>query len=378
MTDPAPEKTNPSIARVPVDLGNRSYDILIGPGLLQQAGDLAAPLLGQPRTLVVTDTTVAGLHLNTLLESLTAAGIEATTHVVPAGEASKSFAELQKLCEAILAARLERSDSIIALGGGVIGDLTGFAAAITRRGMNFIQMPTTLLSQVDSSVGGKTGINTSTGKNLVGAFHQPSLVLADIACLETLPARDFLSGYAEVAKYGLINDPAFFSWLDLNLDALKQGDTEIRTEAVRRSCQAKAAIVAEDEKEQGVRALLNLGHTFGHALEAETSYSDRLTHGEGVAIGMALAMDFSAEEGLCPAQEATRATQHLARAGLKTHISQINGPALNPERLLAAMFQDKKVQGGRLTFILSRGIGQAFIARDVSPEKLKAFLSTRV
>ncbi|TNE40734.1 MAG: 3-dehydroquinate synthase [Alphaproteobacteria bacterium] len=374
----ASHNLEPPLARVRVDLGDRSYDILIGPDLLPEAGTHIAPLLGQPRTLVVTDSTVAALHLETLLKSLEGAGIEARSHVLPAGEASKSFAQLQNLCEAILDARLERSDSVIALGGGVIGDLTGFAAAITRRGMNFIQIPTTLLSQVDSSVGGKTGINTSSGKNLVGAFHQPRLVLADVSCLDTLPERDFLSGYAEVVKYGLINDPAFFSWLDLNLDALRHGDTKVRAEAVRRSCMAKAAIVTQDEREQGVRALLNLGHTFGHALEAETGYSARLTHGESVAIGMALAMEFSAEEGLCPVQEATRATEHLARAGLKTHISQIDGPPLDPERLLAAMFQDKKVQGGRLTFILSRGVGQAFIARDIAPEKLQAFLSTRV
>ncbi|TNE57057.1 MAG: 3-dehydroquinate synthase [Alphaproteobacteria bacterium] len=378
MTSPAPQNAKPLHACVPVDLGERSYDILIGPGLLQSAGEHIAPRLNQPRTLVVTDSTVANIHLETLLNSLRASGIETSSYVVPAGEASKSFTELEKLCEAILTARLERADSIIALGGGVIGDLTGFAAAIVRRGMKFIQIPTTLLSQVDSSVGGKTGINTTMGKNLVGAFHQPSLVLADIACLDTLPARDFLSGYAEVVKYGLINDPDFFSWLDLNLDLLKAGDIDARAEAVRRSCLAKANIVAQDETEQGLRALLNLGHTFGHALEAETGYSARLTHGEGVAIGMALAMAFSAEEGLCPSQESERATAHLARAGLKTQIKQIEGPALDPDRLLTAMFQDKKVQSGRLTFILSRGIGQAYIARDIAPEKLKAFLTTQV
>lgn len=377
MTQPQSDLV-PGIEKVSVALGTRSYDIMIGADLLERAGELVAPLLSRSKTLIVTDGNVAPLHLQRLTKGLEKTGIQHASIILKPGEKTKSFVELEALCGKLLQANLERTDTLIALGGGVIGDLTGFASAILRRGMNFIQVPTTLLAQVDSSVGGKTGINMSEGKNLVGAFHQPRFVLADITCLETLSPRDFLSGYAEVIKYGLINDAEFFSWLDNNLEGLKSGDRGLRIEAVRRSCASKAAIISEDEREQGTRALLNLGHTFGHALEAETGYSDRLTHGEAVAIGMVLAHQFSSEQGLCPGQETSRVIDHLTRAGLKSKITDIQGGKLAPDRLLDHMFQDKKVEGGKLTFILTRGIGQAFIARDVSTDNLKAFLATRV
>jgi 3-dehydroquinate synthase len=365
------------VERIAVSLGERSYDIFIGANLLERAGDWIAPKLVRPRTLVVTESTVAETQLGRLRSGLEAKGIDFDTLILEPGEGTKSFAGLERLCSDLLAAKLERTDTVIALGGGVIGDLTGFAASIVRRGMNFIQVPTTLLAQVDSSVGGKTGINTKQGKNLVGAFHQPSLVLADVTCLETLPERDFKSGYAEVVKYGLINDPDFFSWLTAKNADLMDGNVQTRAEAVRRSCQAKANIVAQDEKEHGVRALLNLGHTFGHALEAETGYSDRLTHGEAVSIGMTLAHEFSAFMGLCPSEDVERLVAHLQSAGLKTKLQDIPGELCRVQNLIKHMYQDKKVQDAKLTFILTRGIGQAFVARDIDVSKLEAFLTSK-
>ena len=345
---------------VPVALGDRSYEILIGAGLIEQAGDLIRPLLPRALSAIVTDETVAGLHLEALTRSLAAAGIATEAIVLPPGEASKDFATLELLVDRLLSLKLERRDLVIALGGGVIGDLTGFAASILRRGMGFVQIPTTLLAQVDSSVGGKTGINTRFGKNLVGAFHQPRLVLADVGILDTLPRRELLAGYAEVAKYGLLGDAGFFTWLEANGDRVVAGDRAARAYAVKVSCEAKAAIVARDEREDGDRALLNLGHTFGHAMEAAHGFSSRLLHGEAVAIGMVAAFSLSHQLGLSDAEATRRAEQHLAGVGLPTR--PFGG---TPEQLLELMRQDKKVVGGRMTFVLARGIGQAFMTRDV-------------
>lgn len=363
--------------KVTVELGDRAYDILVGPGLIANAGTYLKPLLRRARLAIVTDETVAGLHLPALQKGLDAAGIHHDAIVLPAGEGTKSFAQLEKLTEWLLEAGIERGDLVVALGGGVVGDLTGFAAAILRRGVDFAQIPTTLLSQVDSSVGGKTGINTRQGKNLAGAFHQPRIVLADVAALETLPMREFLAGYAEVVKYGLIGDRTFFDWLEENLDRLKSGDVDVRIHAIVKSCKAKAATVAADEREGGVRALLNLGHTFGHALEAATGFSQRLVHGEGVAIGMALAFGLSARLGLCSGQDATRVRHHLQRAGLPACLADVPGSLPDADALIALMGQDKKVQDGKLTFILARGIGEAFITRDVDPDALRALLRER-
>lgn len=363
--------------KVTVELGERAYDIFVGRGLIANAADHLLPLLRRKRVAIVTDEAVAKLHLPALEKSLDAASIRHSSLRLPQGEGTKSFAQLEKLTEWLLGEGIERGDLIIALGGGVIGDLTGFAASILRRGVDFAQIPTTLLSQVDSSVGGKTGINTKHGKNLAGAFHQPRLVLADTDALETLPMREFLAGYAEVVKYGLIGDRDFFDWLEAELDKLKAGDVEARIQAIVKSCEAKAATVAADEREGGVRALLNLGHTFGHALEAATGFSSRLVHGEGVAIGMALAFDLSARLGLCPRQDAVRVRNHLTRAGLPSRLSDIEGPLPDADGLIALMGQDKKVVDGKLTFILARGIGEAFITRDVDPEALRALLRER-
>jgi 3-dehydroquinate synthase len=359
---------------VRVELGPRSYDIAIGPGLAAEAGRRIAAALPGARLAVVTDETVAALHLPRLKAALESAGLEPITITVPAGELSKSFAVLERVVDDILAARLERSDAVVAFGGGVVGDLAGFAAAIARRGMALIQMPTTLLAQVDSSVGGKTGINSAHGKNLVGAFHQPRLVLADTALLDTLPRREFAAGYAEVVKYGLIDDAAFFGWLEAKHEAVFAGGAE-RQQAIAHSCRAKAAIVARDEEEAGERALLNLGHTFGHALEAFCGYDPaRLIHGEAVAIGVALAHDFSAAEGLAPTADAERVRRHLDAVGLPSRIGAIPGPRPSAKALMRHIAQDKKVRRGRLTFVLSRGIGQAFIAAEVAPERIEAFL----
>jgi 3-dehydroquinate synthase len=362
---------------VRVELGERGYDIHVGPGLIAQAGKYLEPLLRRARVAIVTDETVARHHLPALTASLDEHGIAHDEIVLPAGESTKSFAQLEKLTEWLLETGVERGDLVIALGGGVIGDLTGFAASIVRRGVDFAQIPTTLLSQVDSSVGGKTGINTRQGKNLAGAFHQPRLVLADTDALKSLPMRDFLAGYAEVVKYGLIDDRDFFDWLETNLDAIKAGDDAARSYAIVKSCEAKAAIVAADERESNVRALLNLGHTFGHALEAATGFSSKLVHGEGVAVGMALAFDYSARLGLCPSQDAVRVHRHLERAGLPCSLADIPGPLPDAEGLIALMGQDKKVVDGKLTFILVRGIGEAFITRDADRGTLKALLGER-
>ena len=360
---------------VPVSLGHRSYDIHIGEGLLARAGDIVAPFMKRPMTAIVTDENVAEAHLATLERALASRGIRSTAIVMPPGEATKSYRHLAELCDRLLGAGIERRDRIIAFGGGVIGDLAGFAAAILRRGVDFIQIPTTLLSQVDSSVGGKTGINSSHGKNLIGAFHQPLAVITDIALLNTLPRRELAAGYAEVAKYGLLGDPGFFEWLEGAAPTIMRGDSQARIHAIRRSCEAKAQIVAEDETETGVRALLNLGHTFGHALESATGYSQRLLHGEGVSIGMVQAFRFSERQKLCAPGTAERVAKHLKSVGLPVHASEIPGELPPPATLLDIMRQDKKAQGGRLTFILTRGIGEAFIAKDVADAEVLDFLT---
>ncbi|MGJ0507962.1 MAG: 3-dehydroquinate synthase [Methylocystis sp.] len=358
-----------------VALGGRSYDILIGAGLVEEAGAHIGRIAPGAACAIVTDENVARLHLATLEKSLTDAGIRYTTIVVSPGEGSKSLATFGRVCDEVLAARIERRDLIVAFGGGVVGDLAGYVAASVRRGSRFVQIPTTLLSQVDSSVGGKTGINSAYGKNLIGAFHQPSLVLADVDVLRTLSLREFRAGYAEVVKYGLIGDRRFFEWLEADAEAVFHSRAE-QICAVAVSCETKATIVARDETEQGDRALLNLGHTFGHAFELLTSYdSDRLVHGEGVAIGMACAARFSARLGLCSAQDAERVAKHLASVGLPTEIHQIPGFDADAQAILTAMYQDKKVEGGALTFILMRGVGEAFIAKSVEPVEVLAFLN---
>jgi 3-dehydroquinate synthase len=366
---------------VPVTLGSRGYDIAIGPGLIADAGDAVKRLAPSARCAVVTDETVAPLHLAAVASGFKAAGIALDEIILPAGESTKSFTQLVTLCDSLLDLRLERGDIVIALGGGVIGDLAGFAASILKRSVRLVQIPTTLLAQVDSSIGGKTGINTRHGKNLIGSFHQPSLVLIDIDVLDTLDSRELRSGYAEVAKYGLLGDAAFFEWLEANAGGIFAGDKAARLHAIERCCRAKAEIVAEDEKEHGRRALLNLGHTFGHALEAWAGYSARLLHGEAVAIGMVLAFEMSEEMGLCPPGAATRAAAHLRAAGLPVRISDMaamTGGALPPaEELVALMLQDKKATAGRLSFVLVRGIGDAFVSNAVDPDRLLAFLRAR-
>jgi 3-dehydroquinate synthase len=369
----APLRTNEPIV-VQVALGARTYDIVIGRGLLASLGARTKALRPGAKTVIVTDETVAKLHRAATEQSLAAAGIESSAIVVPPGEGSKNYATFEKVCEAIIAARIERADLAIALGGGVIGDLAGFAASCVRRGLDFVQVPTTLLAQVDSSVGGKTGINSRQGKNLIGAFHQPVMVIADTALLDTLPVRDFRAGYAEVAKYGLLGDAAFFSWLEANWQDIFAGGSA-REHAIAVCCRAKAAIVARDERETGERALLNLGHTFGHALEAGAGFSDRLLHGEGVALGMVLAFEFSARKGLIGADVAARARAHLAAVGLPTHVSQVPGGVPGVDALMDLIAQDKKVKRGRLTFILVQGIGQAFIENNVDPFEVRAFLA---
>lgn len=363
-------------AIVHVALGARSYDIHIGTDVLARAGQFIAPQLRRPRIAVVTDENVAKAQLPALTDACAAARIETVCLTLPAGEATKDFARLERLTRWLITERVGRDDMIVALGGGVIGDLTGFAAAILRRGTGFIQIPTTLLAQVDSSVGGKTAINTPEGKNLVGAFHQPSLVLADTSTLDSLPEREVLAGYAEVVKYGLLGDRAFFEWLEVRGRQVIAGDPAAREEAVARSCQAKADIVAADERENDQRALLNLGHTFGHALEAEGGYDGRLLHGEAVAIGMVQALDFSVSQGLCPGQDAERARRHLQAVGLPTRPADRGLGDIPASRLLDHMAQDKKVRDGRLTFVLARGIGEAFVTRDVDAAGLQSFLET--
>ena len=367
-----------SARTVRVELGARSYDILIGPNLIAQAGREIAERLPGARLAVVTDETVAALHLPALRAALAKAGIEAEAIVLPPGEPTKSFEQLVPLVERLLACKLERGDAVLALGGGVIGDLAGFAAGIVKRGTRFVQVPTTLLAQVDSSVGGKTGINTSAGKNLVGVFHQPDLVLADTTLLDTLSPREFAAGYAEVVKYGLIDRPDFFQWLEANREGVFAGG-EARDEAIAECCRAKAETVAADEREEGRRALLNLGHTFGHALEGACAYdAARLVHGEAVSIGMALAHRFCVAQGLCPGQDAERAVAHLRAASLPTTIGEIPGGGFSADRLMELIAQDKKVARGRLTFILTRGIGQAFVERHVDPQAVRAFLQSEL
>ncbi len=363
---------------IKVDLGQRSYTIEIGDGLLPQIGGRIADLHPGSRVVIVTDETVNGLHGDTVRHSLADANIDSASVVVAAGEKSKSFADLEIVVDEILAAGMERGDVLVALGGGVVGDLAGFAAGITRRGMNFVQAPTSLLAQVDSSVGGKTGINTARGKNLVGLFNQPSLVVADTSVLNTLSDREMRAGYAEVVKYGLIDRPEFFDWLEDNHSNVFAGGAA-RAHAVAVSCQAKADVVKADELETGSRALLNLGHTFGHALEAAVGYdSERLVHGEGVAIGMVLAHEISARMNLCGPQAAERVVAHLRAVGLPTSIGEIPGGPLQLQQLLSAIAQDKKVQRGALTFILTRGIGESFVAKDVPSSEVEAFLQLKL
>jgi 3-dehydroquinate synthase len=358
-----------------VGLGERAYDVVVGDGLLESAGARVAPLLKRGRTAVVSDETVWGLHGARLTAALAAAGVAAHPIVVPPGEETKSFAGLAEVTDRLLALELDRGDLITAFGGGVVGDLAGFAAAIYKRGVDFVQIPTTLLAQVDSSVGGKTAIDTPRGKNLIGAFHQPKLVLADLSVLATLPAREMRAGYAEVIKYGLLGDRGLFEWLEANASQVLALEPAALTKAVARSVEMKAEIVAEDEREQGRRALLNLGHTFAHALEAETGYGAALLHGEAVGAGMALAFRFSAAQGLCSGQDATRATRAIAAAGLPTSLAEIAGHPFAADRLVRHMAQDKKAEGGRLTFILARGLGEAFVAKDVDAAAVRRFLT---
>ncbi len=357
---------------VPVALGDRSYDILIGDGLLGTLGDLVAPVLRQKRVTIITDSNVAKLHLKAARAALEAAGIHVHEIILPAGEATKSYVQFGELLDKLLALGVERKDTLIALGGGVIGDITGFAAAVLRRGVDFIQVPTSLLAQVDSSVGGKTGINTSSGKNLVGAFHQPKQVIIDLALLDTLPARELQAGYAEVVKYGFIDNPDFFSWLEGNGNGVLTGERKEQAYAVAESCKAKARIVAEDEFEAGKRALLNLGHTFGHALEAECGYDGTLLHGEGVAIGMVMALDLSVRMGLAKPSDLERANQHLRATGLKVSAAEINKP-LDASKLLSHMAQDKKVDAGEIVFILGP-IGGAATHKGVDLDLVRLVL----
>jgi 3-dehydroquinate synthase len=366
---------------VNVGLGDRAYDIVIGRGVLRSLGERIAALRPGVRTAIVTDRSVAKHWLEAVEAVLAVAGVPSSRIIVDEGEATKSYAMLEKVSEGLIAAKIERNDLVIALGGGVIGDLAGFAAAIVRRGVDFVQVPTTLLAQVDSSVGGKTGINSPHGKNLLGAFHQPVLVVADTEVLDTLPPRQFRAGYAEVVKYGVLGDAKFFGWLDANRSEIFAGGVA-REHAIAESCRAKAAIVARDERETGDRALLNLGHTFGHALEAATGFSDRLFHGEGVSIGMVLAAEFSAELGMIAAEDATRVTKHLAESGLPTRLQDIAGFAqeglADADALMALMAQDKKVKRGRLTFILLKALGEAVIVNDVEPQSVRSFLARKL
>jgi len=369
-------RNDPTI--VNVALGTRSYDIVIGRGLLASLGARIAALRPGAKAVVVTDGNVARHHLDPAEAALSNAGV-ATGHViVPAGEISKSYRVFESVCESMIAMRIERDDLVVALGGGVVGDLAGFAASVVRRGVDYVQVPTTLLADVDSSVGGKTAIDSAHGKNLIGAFHQPILVLADTALLDTLPEREFRAGYAELVKYGLLGDADFFSWLEKNWREVFAGGPA-REEAIAVGCRAKAAIVARDERETGDRALLNLGHTFGHALEAACGFSDRLLHGEAVGAGMALAFEFSARrQGLLPMAEAKRAIRHLAEVGLPTRLQDIPGPLPSVDQLMDLIAQDKKVKRGMLTFILVRGIGSAFIEAGVDAREVRVFLSEKL
>ncbi|MCK6450311.1 MAG: 3-dehydroquinate synthase [Alphaproteobacteria bacterium] len=363
---------------VRVELDQRSYDIHVGPSVLADAGRLMRPVLKAPRVIVVADARVATLHGAALAAALSEAGIAHATVDVPPGEGSKDFAHLERLIEQLLERRLERATTLVALGGGVVGDLVGFAAAIALRGVDYVQVPTTLLAQVDSSVGGKTAINTRHGKNLVGSFHQPRLVLADTGVLGTLPRREMLAGYAEVVKYGVIGDAGFFAWLERYGAAVTGGDADALGHAVTTSCRAKARVVAADEREAGLRETLNFGHTFGHALEAEAGYGDALLHGEAVAFGMVLATRLSVERGLCPEGDLARVRAHLAAAGLPTRFADLPQFRWNAPRLMQHMAHDKKVQDQRIRFVLTRGIGTAFTSSDVPPAAVAAMLETAI
>ncbi len=371
-------ETRASVRSVQVPLGSRAYEVLIGPGLLAKAGELIAARLGAPRCGIVTDQNVARFHLPALEAVLKRANLHAGSIVLKPGESTKSFRELAPLSERLLELGLERGDLVVAFGGGVMGDLAGFAAAILRRGVRFVQIPTTLLAQVDSSVGGKTGIDTPQGKNLIGAFHQPSLVIADTDTLRTLPDREMRAGYAEVAKYGLLGDAAFFAWLEQSWRSVFAFEEAALTRAIETSVKAKAGIVGRDETEQGERALLNLGHTFGHAFEAWCGYSDRLLHGEAIAIGMAIAFRFSEALGLCAPGAGKRVAAHFEAVGLPTRIADIPGAKPDVEALMRLMAQDKKVRRGKLTFILVRGIGEAFVTSDVAEERVREFLTGEI
>ena len=372
---------HPASVTVDVALGDRAYDIVIGRDVLQSLGARVAALRPGARTAIVTDRTVARHWLEPTEASLASAGVPTSRIVVGEGEGSKSYATLTEVSEALIAAKIERNDLVIALGGGVVGDLAGFAAAILRRGVDFVQVPTSLLAQVDSSVGGKTGINSPQGKNLIGAFHQPVLVIADTSVLDTLSPRQFRAGYAEVAKYGILGDEAFFAWLEKNHADIFAGGAG-REHAIATSCRAKAGVVSRDERETGERALLNLGHTFGHALEAATGFSDRLFHGEGVSVGMVLAAEFSAQLGMISTDDAARIARHLSAVGLPTRLQDIAGftqeGLADADALLALMAQDKKVKRGKLTFILLEAVGRAVIANNVEPQPVRDFLQAKL
>jgi 3-dehydroquinate synthase len=372
----APVRSDPTL--VNVALGTRSYDIVIGRGLLASLGARIAALRPGAKAVIITDGNVARYHLESAEAALSHAGVATGRVIVPAGEISKSYRVFESVCESMITMRIERDDLVVALGGGVIGDLAGFAASVVRRGVDYVQVPTTLLADVDSSVGGKTAIDSAHGKNLIGAFHQPILVLADTALLDTLPEREFRAGYAELVKYGLLGDADFFSWLEKNWREVFAGGPA-REESIAVGCRAKAAIVARDERETGDRALLNLGHTFGHALEAACGFSDRLLHGEAIGAGMALAFEFSARrQGLLPMAEAKRAIRHLAEVGLPTRLQDIPGPLPSVDQLMDLIAQDKKVKRGMLTFILVRGIGSAFIEAGVDAREVRVFLSEKL
>ena len=378
MTAPkvAPLRSSEPIV-VPVALTERAYDIVIGRGAVATLGVRIKALRPNAKTVILTDETVAKHHLAAVQGILAAAGVASSHILVAPGEGSKNYATFETVCEAIIAARIERNDLVIALGGGVIGDLAGFAAASVRRGLDFVQVPTSLLAQVDSSVGGKTGINSRQGKNLIGAFHQPILVIADTAMLDTLSPREFRAGYGEVAKYGLLGDADFFAWCEANWRDVYAGGSA-REQAIAVSCRAKAAIVARDERETGDRALLNLGHTFGHAFEAGCGYSQRLLHGEAVALGCVMAFQFSERQGMLGGNSVARVRSHLADAGLPTKVSDVEGGVPDVARLMDLIAQDKKVKRGKLTFILARGIGEAFVAADVDPAEIRAFLEEKI
>jgi 3-dehydroquinate synthase len=370
-SDKGTTKSEPIVVRV--DLAERGYDIVIGGGLLTEVGTRIAFIKPKARAAIISDEAVDELYGERCEHALLSAGIESTKVIVRPGESSKCLKTYERVIDAILDSHIERSDLILALGGGVVGDLAGFAAATALRGIDFIQIPTTLLAQVDSAVGGKTGLDTKQGKNLIGAFHQPVLVISDTDLLDTLPVREFRSGYAEIAKYGLINDAPFFAWLEKKLSGVVAGG-EDRINAVATSCRSKAAIVGRDERESGDRALLNLGHTFGHAFEAATGYSERLLHGEAISIGMVLAFKLSAKLGLCPQNDVQRVIDHLSAAGLPTILAQVEGGLPETGKLLELMMQDKKVEHGSLVFILARGIGKAFVARDIDINAVRGVL----